>query len=238
MKDYVKQVQEVSSKTPLRRFTINNLEVFYHELSNAKKHLSESDPVLTRIIEQVGECRLKPHKKYFKTLIDAIISQQLSTRAAESILNRFKTLFNGSDKNRRFPFPEEIIAMDGTRIRACGLSNPKVGYVKDLASKVLDGTVKIHKLNKLLDEEIINELVQVKGIGVWSAHMFLMFCLARLDVLPVGDLGFRKSVMVNYNLRKMPDEKKIISISKKNNWSPYRSVATWYLWQDLSFKKL
>jgi len=119
MKDYVKQVKEVSRKTPAR-FTINNLEAFYHELSKAKTHLSGSDPVLAGIIEQVGKCRLKPHKKYFETLVDAIISQQLSTKAAESILNRFKTLFNGSGSNSRFPHPEDIIAMDGARIRASG----------------------------------------------------------------------------------------------------------------------
>jgi DNA-3-methyladenine glycosylase II len=237
MKDYVKQTQEVIDKAPVKKFNVNNLEAFYREVKLAKKHLSEYDPVLAQVIKEVGEFRLKPHKKYFETLVDAIISQQLSTKAAESILNRFEALFSGSGMKKRFPLPEEIIAMDGTRIRACGLSNLKVGYVKDLASKVLDGIVKIHKLNLLPDEEIINELVQVKGIGVWSAHMFLMFCLARLDVLPVGDLGFRKAVMLNYRLRKMPDEKKINLISKKNNWSPYRSVATWYLWQSLSLKE-
>jgi len=236
MKDYIKQTQEVIDKAPAKRFNVNNLEAFYHEVNLAKQHLSTHDPVIAQLIKNVGEFRLKPHKKYFETLVDAIISQQLSTKAAESILNRFKDLFNDSGRKKRFPLPEEIIAMDGARIRACGLSNPKVAYVKDLASKVLDGTVKIHLLNKLPDEEIIIELVQVKGIGVWSAHMFLMFCLARLDVLPVGDLGFRKSVMVDYKLKKMPGEKKINSISKKNNWSPYRSVATWYLWQDLSLK--
>jgi DNA-3-methyladenine glycosylase II len=237
MKDYIKQTQEVINKSPVKSFNVNNLEAFYHEVDLAKKHLSANDPVISLIIKKVGEFRLKPHKKYFETLVDAIISQQLSTKAAESILNRFEALFNGSGMKKRFPLPEEIIAVDGARIRACGLSNPKVGYVKDLASKVLDGIVKIHKLNLLPDEEIINELVQVKGIGVWSAHMFLMFCLARLDVLPIGDLGFRKAVMLNYRLRKMPDEKKINLISKKNNWSPYRSVATWYLWQSLSLKE-
>jgi DNA-3-methyladenine glycosylase II len=237
MKDYVRQSHDVINRIPFKRFSVNNIEDFNKEVEIAKIHLSKNDPVLAQIIEMVGEFRLKPHKKYFETLIDAIISQQLSIKAAESILNRFKTLFNSSGTKKRFPSPEEIIKMDDTRIRNCGLSNAKVKYVKDLAMKVTDGTVKIHKLNMLPDEEIINELVLVKGIGVWSAHMFLIFCLARLDVLPVGDLGFRKSVMMNYKLRKMPDEKKLISISKKYNWTPYRSVAAWYLWQSLSLDK-
>jgi DNA-3-methyladenine glycosylase II len=237
MKDYMKQSHDVINRIPFKRFTVNNIEDFDKEVEFAKRQLSKHDPVLAEIIKMVGEFRLKPHKKYFETLIDAIISQQLSIKAAESILNRFKALFNSSGKKKRFPSPEEIIEMDDTSVRNCGLSNAKVKYVKDLAMKAIDGTVKIHKLNMLPDEEIINELVQVKGIGVWSAHMFLIFCLARLDVLPVGDLGFRKSVMINYKLRKMPDEKKINLISKKYNWTPYRSVAAWYLWQSLSLNE-
>ncbi len=145
-------------------------------------------------------------------------------------------LFN-KDGSEKFPLPEQIIAMDDLKLRNCGLSNAKVRYVKDLSTKVLDGTVKIHKLGSLPDEEIINELVQVKGIGVWTAHMFLIFCLARLNVLPVGDLGFKKAVQKNYKLKKFPSEKKVTDISKKYSWHPYQSVAAWYHWQSLSIKQ-
>ena len=127
--------------------------------------------------------------------------------------------------------------MDKEKLRKCGLSYPKVKYIKDLSSKVIEGKLKIKKLNLLDDEEIITELIQVKGIGVWTAHMFLIFCLGRFNVLPGGDLGLKKAVMLNYKLRKLSDEIKIAKISKKNGWEPYNSIATWYLWQSLSLNK-
>jgi DNA-3-methyladenine glycosylase II len=210
-----------------------NLNKFRNTISEGKKYLSGNDLVLKDIIKRVGEFRIKPHKNYFETLVDSIVSQQLSIKAAETIFNRFKALFP-LNENGSFPKPEEIIIMDSAKIRECGLSNPKVSYVKDLCTKVLDDTIKIHILHKLSDEEIINELVKVKGIGIWTAHMFLMFCLARLNVLPVGDLGLKRAVMINYKLRKFPDENKVAQISKKNNWAPYNTIASWYLWQSLN----
>jgi DNA-3-methyladenine glycosylase II len=232
MKDYLNQLNQVKNKK-----TTEKTRLIKHgdELKKAIAYLSGKDKKIAEIIKLVGPCRLKPHKKYFETLIDAIVSQQLSLRAAETIFNRFKLLF--SENGRAFPAPEQIIALDDAKLRACGLSNAKVKYVKDLSSKVLNGTIKIHKLESLTDEEIINELVQVKGIGVWTAHMFLIFCLARLNVLPVGDLGFKNAVMKNYRLKKFPNEKKVESISKKYLWHPYRSVAAWYHWQSLSINK-
>ena len=232
MKEYIRQSEEAKIKGLAVQKKFAERE-FKGELVRANKCLSEHDPVLANIIRKVGPCRLKPHKKYFETLVDAIVSQQLSLRAAETIFNRFKLLFN---ENRAFPSPEQIIAMDDLKLRGCGFSNAKVKYVKDLSSKVLDGTIKIHRLGVLPDEEIINELVQVKGIGVWTAHMFLIFCLARLNVLPVGDLGFKNAVKKNYKLKKFPSEKKVEEISKKYSWHPYRSVAAWYHWQSLSLK--
>jgi DNA-3-methyladenine glycosylase II len=232
MKDYVNQTKIVKKhKILLKKLTKPEIDI---ELNNASKYLSDNDFVLRSIIKAVGPCRLKPHKKYFETLVDAIVSQQLSLRAAETIFNRFKLLFKD---NGVFPMPEHIIAMDGSKLRACGLSNAKVKYVKDLSAKVIDGTVKINKLGVLSDEEIICELVQVKGIGLWTAQMFLIFCLARLDVLPVGDLGFKNAVKINYKLRKFPSEKKIVDISNKYSWSPYQSVAAWYHWQSLSLRR-
>jgi DNA-3-methyladenine glycosylase II len=234
MEQYLKQMNALKKSKLVRIKPISSSD-FTKKLKKANVHLSKNDPALKKIIKLVGTCRLKPHKKYFETLVDAILSQQLSIKVAETIFNRFKLLFteNGS---KSFPSPVEIIAMDNTRLRACGLSNAKVKYVKDLSQKVTDGTIKIHKLGVLSDEEIINELVQVKGIGVWTAHMFLIFCLARLDVLPVGDFGFKNAVMKNYKLRKFPNEKKIEEISRKFSWQPYRSVAAWYHWQSLSLK--
>ena len=178
---------------------------------------------------------MKPHKKYFETLVDAIVSQQLSVTVAEAIFKRFKFLFNDKPGDKlKFPTPFEIISMKDEKLRACGLSNAKVKYVKDLAVHIHEKKINIKILNKLTDNEIIGELVQVKGIGIWTAHMFLIFCLGRLNILPVGDLGLKKSIMINYNLRKLPDSIKIEKISKLNNWSPYNSVATWYLWQSLN----
>lgn len=232
MKEYIRQ----SKKTKIKDLAVQKKfaeREFKGELVRANKYLSKHDPVLANIIRKVGPCRLKPHKKYFETLVDAIVSQQLSLRAAETIFNRFKLLFN---ENRAFPSPEQIIAMDALKLRGCGFSNAKVKYVKDLSFKVLDGTIKIHKLGVLSDEEIINELVQVKGIGVWTAHMFLIFCLAKLNVLPVGDLGFKNAVKKNYKLKNFPSEKKVEEISKKYSWHPYQSVAAWYHWQSLSLK--
>lgn len=235
MKDYIKQAIDVKTKKGLKLYKIKKAD-FNKELNKAVKHLSQNDESLLNIIKLVGSCRLKPHKKYFETLVDAIVSQQLSLRAAETIYNRFKLLFYENGR-KKFPLPEQIIAMDDLRLRNCGLSNAKVKYVKDLSVKVIDGTIKIHKLGSLPDEEIINELIQVKGIGVWTAHMFLIFCLARLNVLPVGDLGFKKAVQQNYKLKKFPSEKKVIEISKKYSWHPYQSVAAWYHWQSLSLKQ-
>ncbi len=209
---------------------------FNEQVESAKTYLSKNDKILKDLIKKIGEFKIKPHNNYFETLVESIVSQQLSTKAAETIFNRFIDIFK-KDGIKSFPSPELILKKEDEILRACGFSNAKVKYVKDLCSKTLDNTVEIHKMNLLPNEEIISELVKVKGIGVWTAHMFLIFCLARLDVLPVGDLGIRKAVMINYKLRIFPDEKKVGQISKKNNWTPYNTVASWYLWQSLKFNK-
>jgi len=232
MKEYLEQSIIVKTAKNIMKKKLTGDE-FQSELKRAVKHLSYYDGTLKQIIKKVGFCRLKPHKKYFETLVDAIVSQQLSLRAADTIFGRFKLLFKD---NGSFPSPEQIIAMDDIKLRGCGLSNAKVKYVKDLSIKAADGTIKLNKLGVLPDEEIISELIQVKGIGVWTAHMFLIFCLARLNVLPAGDLGFKNAVKKNYKLKKFPSEARIEEISKKFSWRPYRSVAAWYHWQSLSLK--
>jgi DNA-3-methyladenine glycosylase II len=235
MVEYIKQSKEVSNKSNTHKLNYSGSLNYKELLELSKIHLSKNDSVVKVIIKKIGDCKLKPHKRYFENLIEGIISQQLSLKAAEAIFNKFKKLFND---NKKFPSPEEIVSKSDKRLRSSGLSNAKVKYVKDLASNVLDGTIKIHNLNKLSDDEIVGELIQVKGVGVWTAHMFMIFCLGRLDVLPFGDLGFKRALMINYKLRKMPDEKKIIGISEKYSWEPYRSVAAWYHWQSLSLNNI
>jgi len=197
------------------------------EIKRAIKHLSQHDYTLSTIIKNIGIINLTPHRKYFNSLLDAIIGQQLSVSAADKISLRFFYLFN------KKPLPEQILETSDITLRSVGLSNAKVKYVKDLSSKILTKELNLNRLSRMTDEEIIAKLTIVKGIGVWTSHMFLIFTLGRLNVLPFSDLGIRKAVMLNYRLRKLPDEKKIRSIAKKYNWDPYCSVVSRYLWKSL-----
>ncbi len=197
------------------------------EIKRAIKHLSKHDNTLSTIIKNIGIINLTPHKKYFNALLNAIIGQQLSMYAADKIASRFMALFNNN------PLPEQILKAKDASLRAVGLSNAKVKYVKDLSKKILSCEINLKGLSKKSDGEIISELTKVKGIGVWTSHMFLIFTFGRLNVLPYSDLGIRKAIMLNYCLKKLPDEKKIKSISKKNNWNPYCSIVSIYLWRSL-----
>lgn len=197
------------------------------EIKRAIKHLSQHDYTLSTIIKNIGIINLTPHRKYFNSLLDAIIGQQLSTYAADKIASRFMNLFNNN------PVPEQIIDTSDITLRSVGLSNAKVKYVKDLSRKIITKEIHLNKLFKMSDDEIIAELTKVKGIGVWTSHMFLIFTLGRLNVLPFSDLGIRKAVMLNYRLKKLPNEKKIRSIANKYNWDPYCSVVSRYLWKSL-----
>jgi DNA-3-methyladenine glycosylase II len=193
-------------------------------------HLCKHDKVLSAIIKKYGTRNLMPHRKYFNLLLGAIISQQLSVKAAASIEKRFMTHF------KNHPTPESVFATEDLTLRGFGLSNAKVKYVKDLSAKILSGEVRLKGFGKMSNDEIITELTKVKGIGVWSVHMFLIFNLARLNILPTGDLGIRKAVMLNYRLKKMPTEEKLEKIAALNNWHPYCTVASIYLWQSLDGK--
>ncbi len=197
------------------------------EIKRAIKHLSQHDYTLSTIIKNIGIINLTPHKQYFNSLLDAIIGQQLSTFAADKIASRFMDLFNNN------PLPEQILDTSDITLRSVGLSNAKVKYVKDLSQKITTKEIHLNKLFKMSDDEIIVELTKVKGIGIWTSHMFLIFTLGRLNILPFSDLGIRKAVMLNYRLKKLPDEKKIRSIAKKYNWDPYCSVVSRYLWKSL-----
>lgn len=197
-------------------------------MDEALKHLSSNDPVLRSLIDLYPKPEFKKHTNYYHELVDSITSQQLSVKAARTIEGRFKDLFGGN-----FPTPEAILTKDIEQLRAVGLSRQKAGYLQDLALKIIDGSVDFGNIDSLTNDEIINELTKVKGIGVWTVHMFLMFCMGRLDILPTGDLGIRNGIKKLYGFEQTPEPHEIELIAEKNNWQPYESVASWYIWQSL-----
>lgn len=198
------------------------------DLATAAEYLKTQDPILAPIISSHGLPTFTPHTNYYQELVDSIISQQLSVKAARAIEGRFMELFGGN-----FPTPEQILSRSIDELRGVGLSRPKAAYIQDLAQKILDGTVTFDTLDQLSNQEIIDELTKVKGIGEWTVHMFLMFCMGRLDVLPVGDLGIRNGVQKLYGLDHVPLPQEVAEIAKKRGWHPYESIASWYVWQSL-----
>ncbi len=196
-----------------------------HAIRKAERHLADADPVMAAIIKQVGRCHLgRSHREDpFTALIEAIVWQQLSGKAAATIYGRLLKLFPGGR-----PTPAAILKISEDSMRAAGLSRGKVSYLRDLAAKVADGTVALEDLDHLSDDEIVASMTRVKGIGRWSAEMFLLFRLRRADVLPVGDLVIVKAIQRNYRLRKTPTADRMYRLAER--WRPYRSVATWYLW--------
>ena len=197
----------------------------------AAEYLSSVDPVLAPVVKRAGPTTMRPHKDYYQSLVDSIISQQLSTYAAAAIEKRFQDLFGGV-----FPTPEQILTKDVETLRGIGFSRGKATYVLDLAQHIVDGKVKFDHLDGLSNDEVIAELTQVKGIGVWTAHMFLMFCMGRPDVLPIGDLGIRNGIRKLYGLADAPTPEQVTEIAAKNKWHPYESVASWYIWHSLDNK--
>ena len=179
-------------------------------------------------MRRYGACGLadRQHTDPFKALVHAIVSQQLSTRAAATIAARFTALFEG------FPAPAQVAAVRDEQLRGVGLSGQKIGYLRDLCRRIEEGSLPpLAALDQLPDEEVIEALTQVKGIGRWTAEMYLMFRLHRPDVLPVGDLGIVKAVQKAYRLRKVPTPDRLVRIGE--SWRPYRSIACWYLWASL-----
>jgi DNA-3-methyladenine glycosylase II len=187
------------------------------------------DRVLGAAIKQIGACGLAARQRsdHLTALIGAIVSQQLSTKAAATIFGRFASLF----PDARIPGAAAIDALDDGALRGVGLSGQKVAYLRDLCARINDGRLRLDELDSLPDEAVIERLTSVKGFGRWTAEMFLMFRLHRPDVLPVDDLGIVKAIERLYGLRKRPDAKRILRIGE--TWRPYRSVASWYLWQTL-----
>ena len=189
-------------------------------------HLKKADPVLSLLIERVGRYGIQYREPNFETLVRSIVYQQLSGRVAAVIFGRLSALAPGGKLT-----PEAILKLTPARMRKAGLSKQKTAYIRDLARKTARGTLKFETLAEMADDEVIEHLTQVKGIGVWTAHMFLLFALQRPDVLPTGDLGIRMAIRKAYGLDQLPHPKHIEEIAVR--WRPYCSVATWYLWRSL-----
>jgi DNA-3-methyladenine glycosylase II len=198
----------------------------------ARRVLMRRDPILAVAIKQIGPCGMadRQRKDHLSALVGAIVSQQLSTKAAATIFGRFVALF----PDNHIPDAAAIAAQSDASLRGVGLSGQKVGYLRDLSSRIADSRLNLDELDALPDEVVIERLTAVKGFGRWTAEMFLMFRLHRPDVLPAGDLGIVNAIQRLYRLRKRPDAKRVLKIGEA--WRPYRSVASWYLWQSLKFE--
>jgi DNA-3-methyladenine glycosylase II len=205
-------------------------------MSSAARQLAATDPTMAALIERLGEIDLETRLRRrseerpadaYGALLRAIVGQQLSTKAARTIYGRILDLFEGGT-----PAPEQLLEADEADLRAAGLSGRKVEYVRDLASHVLAGELELDRLDDLSDEEVVEEIVAVRGLGVWTAEMFLLFHLERPDVLSGGDLGIRKAVQVEYGLDEMPAPTRVLEIGEP--WRPHRSLASLYLWESLA----
>jgi len=194
-------------------------------MKQAIHHLSTSDPVLSAIIQRVGDYGIRFRPPDFETLVKSIVFQQLSGRVATVIFDRLSAAVKG------VVTPETVLKLRPARMRSLGLSTQKTAYIRDLARHTRDGKLVFEELPALPDDEVILRLTQVKGIGVWTAHMFLIFALQRTDVLPTGDLGIRNAIRKAYNLEALPTPDEMEQMADR--WRPYCSVASWYLWRSL-----
>lgn len=201
---------------------------FEKNLRRAAKHLATHDAELARVSSGGGSCRIVPHTDHYGELVGSIVGQQLSSVVAVIIWRRLLALFEGA-----MPTAHQLIKVDGQKLRDVGLCWAKVSYLKDLAQHVLDCRLDLNSIATLPNEQVIERLCAVKGIGEWSAHMFLIFGLGRLDILPVDDLGVRKATKIIYGLDDLPAPSQMVTIAQQNKWHPYESVAAWYLCQSL-----
>jgi|TARA_Y100000294_G_scaffold147781_1_gene143850 DNA-3-methyladenine glycosylase II len=194
-------------------------------IDDALNHLSQSDKRFKSVIDQFGKPNFEPETNYLKSLVRSIIYQQLSGKSASAIYNRFIELFNEGD----FPNENDILSQTIETYRSIGLSIQKSTYIKEIAKASLEEKIQLNSYPQLSDDEIRNELIQVKGIGPWTIDMFLMFTLNRMDVLPTNDLGIQKGFMIIFKLDDLPNPEFMIENSE--NWKPYRTIACWYLWK-------
>ncbi len=195
-------------------------------LYSAAHKVLKKDPKLAKIIELVGEYQIRTSRNYYESLVEAIITQQLAGSAAKAISNRFRSLYGKS-----FPKPIDVINTSDSKLRKTGLSRMKIEYIKELSKAIESKKLKMRSISKLSDEEVVEQLTQIKGIGRWTAEMFLIFSLGRMDVLPVGDLGLRKGIQLYNSADELPNAAEIEKLAEK--WRPYRTVATWYIWKSL-----
>jgi 3-methyladenine DNA glycosylase/8-oxoguanine DNA glycosylase len=198
-----------------------------NEIAKAARALSKADPVLAGIIKRVGPITFAPPREPFSALARSIFYQQLAGPAAAAIMGRFLALYPGVE----FPAPQQVLATPEEKLRQAGVSRQKMGYLKDLSAKFADGTLSHEKLRVLPDEELERALMSVKGIGRWTADMFLMNSLHRLDILAVDDLGLRKGAQLAFGLAAMPTRTELAAMGER--WRPYRSLAAIYLWRSL-----
>jgi DNA-3-methyladenine glycosylase II len=201
------------------------------DVEKGTRHLRRKDPVMRELIKRLGPLDLEARRRgrpadAYGALLRSIVGQQLSTKAARSIYERVTALFGA-----KTPSPEQLLAADPEELRGAGLSRAKVAYMRSLAEHVLSGELELDRLNELTDEEIVAELTAVKGLGIWTAHMFLIFHLQRPDVLPVGDLGVRNAAREVYGLAELPTAAELEELGAA--WSPHRSLAALYLWRSL-----
>ncbi|MFN0207583.1 MAG: DNA-3-methyladenine glycosylase family protein [Planctomycetota bacterium] len=193
--------------------------------SKAARHLAKTDAKFAEIIRRAGPPKLELHTcPPFESLVKTIVYQQLSGKAAATIFGRLEKVSGGMT-------PQAIDRLDDASVRAAGISSQKLRYLRDLTSRSLANQLPYSKFESMADDEILNKLIEVKGIGVWSAQIFLMFALGRPDVLPSGDLGIQKAVKKLYRLRELPKPERLIKMSEP--WKPYRTVASWYLWKSI-----
>ncbi len=199
------------------------------DFTEAVEHLKSADPKMAALIERVGPCtmQIRHHHSIFYTLMRAITYQQLAGAAAAKILSRVEQCCSG---NGTQPTPEQVLAASDEVLRTAGLSRNKLAAIRDLAAKTLDGTVpELAAIRTMDDEEIIERITQVRGIGRWTVEMLLIFRLGRKDVLPLDDYGVRKGAQVTYRMRKLPDKKRLTKVAEK--WRPWRSIGSWYMWR-------
>jgi DNA-3-methyladenine glycosylase II len=194
-------------------------------MKEAIQHLKRRDPVLSEIIDRVGDYGIQFRDPDFETLVKSIVYQQLSGRVASVIFGRVVKAAGGKLT------PESILKLRPARMRALGLSGQKTAYIRDLARHTRDGSVNFAELLDLPDETVIERLTEVKGVGVWTAHMFLIFALRRTDVLPLGDLGIRAAIRKAYGFAELPEAAEMETLAAR--WRPYCTVASWYLWRSL-----
>lgn len=204
-------------------------------IQDAVSHLRASDKVMRCMIEDVGPCLLRPQRDRFAMLVRSIISQQISTGAARSIRKRLEVLANADHANgakrEAGITASRLLQLSTEQLRTAGVSAQKASYLLDLAAHVDDGRVKLNQIGRYRDEQVIEQLTAVKGIGEWTAQMFLIFSLGRPDVFPHGDLGVRSAIRNRYGLDDLPDKATSFAIAEK--WRPFASVASWYCWRSL-----